>query len=48
MRVWFSDVMIIAVGLWAVGTLAITLTLIFFDHAVSVIQGFAIWFLGAN
>jgi len=43
MRAWFSDVMKIALGLWAVGTLAIMLTLIFFDYTFPVIQSFAIW-----
>ena len=43
MKAWFSDVMRIAVGLWAVGMLTVMLTLIFFDYTFPVIQSFAIW-----
>ena len=42
MSAWFSDVMKIAIALWAVGTLAIMLTLTFFDYVFPLIQRAAI------
>ena len=43
MRVWFSDVLKIAVGLWIAGKLTIVLALLFFEFTFPVIQGFARW-----